>query len=342
MFKNSPINRKRTPPILSIKTHSIKTLDEIDQAVHELQLYALERGMIPIVGVISRPLKDGKHEILGFGHNELADGIPGVHGETGAIKNMGRITNGYTDLVVTSSLSPCPFCQCTLAKQLGIKSIRILDDKNYLPDKTDYEKAGITPEINSHIDIEKIFKTWVENSRNKILWNRDIGIPTGKTRLPYQFTEDELIKLINRAERIALEGMSLGEAPIGALIVDNIGQVVSSSYPRIIIDNDPSNVAAMAAWRAAGSRDDWGSHTLILTNGPDHIAYSMFKVFNFGQLIVGSDSLYQGQLTQISKLGKEVTVLNQSHLCDTPLQGWINQNNDLLVKEYLGSDWNRS
>jgi hypothetical protein len=135
---------------LSFQKHDLLSLPDLDDAVHEIQLYALEKGMIPIAAIISRPLADGRHEVLGFGHNELADGIPGVHGETGAVKGMGRIVGGYSDLVATSSLSPCPFCQCTLVRQLGIKTVRILDDLNYRPDKSDYEKAGITPIVQAH------------------------------------------------------------------------------------------------------------------------------------------------------------------------------------------------
>jgi hypothetical protein len=76
---------------LSLKKHDIVTLQELDDAVHEVQLWALSKGMIPIAAIISRPLDAQRHEVLGFGHNELADGIPGVHGETGAVKGMGGL-----------------------------------------------------------------------------------------------------------------------------------------------------------------------------------------------------------------------------------------------------------
>src|SRR4051812_30477589 len=105
---------------LPFKKGSILTERDLDDAVHAVQLRALSLGMIPISGVMSRRVKKSKHQILGFGFNHLREGIPGVHGETGAIMNMGRIKTGYRDIVATSSLNPCPFCQRTLAAHLGV------------------------------------------------------------------------------------------------------------------------------------------------------------------------------------------------------------------------------
>ncbi|MEY4668053.1 MAG: hypothetical protein RL518_752 [Pseudomonadota bacterium] len=324
---------------LSFAKHDILTLAELDDAVHEVQLHALEKGMIPIAAIISRPLSDGRHEVLGYGHNELADGIPGVHGETGAVKGMGRIVSGYGDLVATSSLSPCPFCQCTLARQLGIKTVRILDDLNYRPDKSDYEKAGITPVVLSHVKIEQTFARWVNDPRNDVLWKRDIGIPTGPTAEPRKFSPEELKTLMRRALRLAQEGERAGEIPIGALVVDELGQVVGAGHARVIADNDPSKVAAMSAWRNSGSRNDWGRHTLVATHGPDPIAYSMFTIFGFGQLIVGSDALYGGEIDGVRALGKPVVMLGMGEECDAALRLWLGRNPVARAREYLGVSW---
>ncbi len=327
-------------PTLNLRKGDILTEQQLDDGVHSVQLYALARGMIPIAGIISRPLYDGRHEILGFGHNELADGVPGVHGETGAVKNMGRISGGYGDLVATSSLSPCPFCQCTLARHMGIKTVRILDDRNYRPDKSDYEKVGIKPVIKSHPRIEETFARWVNDPKNEVLWSRDIGIASGPKKPPRTFTREEILAHTDRACRLAQEGIEAGEAPIGAVIVDDLGQVVGAGYSRIFTDNDPSKVAAMTAWRNAGSRDDWSRCTLVLSCGPDNIAYSMFKIFNFGQLIVGSQDVFTGKLEEVRALGKSV-VVDTNRSSDSALKGWITKTELGVVQEYLGADYKR-
>jgi len=323
---------------LGLSKGDILSEQELDEAVHLVQIYALDRGMIPIAGIITRPLPDGDHQILGLGHNELADGIPGVHGETGAVKNMGRIYGGYADLVATSSLSPCPFCQCTLARHMGIKTVRILDDKNYRPDKSDYEKVGIKPVIKSHAGIEATFASWVNDPKNQVIWSRDIGIASGGKKAPKSFSPEEVRALTDRACRLAKEGGFFKEAPIGALIVDDLGQVVGAGFPRIGIDNDPSKVAAMTAWRNSGSRDDWNRCTLVLSCGPDNIAYSMFKVFNFGQLIVASDKIFAGRVAEVRSLGRTV-IVDSNGGADETLANWLATESMATTREYLGADF---
>lgn len=323
---------------LNLSKGDVLTEQELDDALHRVQLSALERGMIPIAGIISRPLDDGRHEVVGFGNNELADGIPGVHGETGAVKNMGRIPGGYEELFATSTLSPCPFCQCTLARHLGIKTIRILDDRNYRPDKSDYEKLGIQPIIRSHPKIEETFARWVHDPKNSTLWARDIGVPSGPRNKPKEFSPEEIRRLTERVCRIARDGAAAGEAPLGALIVDDLGQVVGSGYARIVTDNDPSKVAAMTAWRNAGSRDDWGRCTLVLSSGVDSIAFSMFKVFNFGQLVIASDEIFEGRLNDVRALGCPVTI-DTNTAADSLLRHWLDTVCLLLAREYLGAEF---
>ena len=170
---------------LTIANGDILTEWQLDDAVHQVQLHALSLGMIPIAGIMSRRRADGRHEVLGFGWNHLREGIPGVHGETGAIMNMGRIRGGYRDVIVTSSLSPCPFCQHTLALHLGIREIRILDAVNYTPDFAGYKKVGLMPAISNHPKIAATFRKWVGDPKNATLWNRDIGIWNRKHAAPF-------------------------------------------------------------------------------------------------------------------------------------------------------------
>lgn len=322
----------------------IISTEELDHKVYQLQKYALSLGMIPISSIISSKMPDENHQILGGGFNLLRDGIPGVHGETGAIMNMGRIPGGYKDLIATSSLSPCPFCQSCLARQMGIKTIRILDDVNYIPDKSGYLEAGITPIIRSYPPIENLFKTWVTNSENRILWNRDIGIPEGKRQAPFTpACKQDWQKYVDRAKRLAQEALDYHEAPIGAVIVDELGEVAGSGFAKIRTENDPSKTAAVSAWRNCGSRNDWAGYTLVLSAGPDHIAYSMFKIFGLGQLVVGSTKSYPGQTEAVSKLIHPrdsrlipVHVLDDSSV-DALLDQWKKDKAEWEIAEYLGT-----
>jgi tRNA(Arg) A34 adenosine deaminase TadA len=325
-----------------IRTGDILTEQELDDAVHACVLHALGLGMIPIAGIMSERQSDGRHKVVGFGWNRLREGIPGIHGETGAIVNMGRLTNGYRHLTATSSLSPCPFCQASLALHLGVKEIRILDASNYKPDFSGYAKVGLVPSVHEHAGIVQTFGQWVRDPANAVIWNRDIGEWSGPVSAPFDITKhaNRVDALMRLAHQKAAEGEQNGEAPIGAVIVDSFGEVIGAGHPKILTNNDPSALAAMVAWRACGARDHWKDKTLFLTCGPDHIAYSMFHIFKFGQLVVASDRVFAGQIDAVRKLGVPVKTIDDAS-SDNRLQAWIRRVQNLR-NEYLGaSETNR-
>jgi len=293
--------------------------------------------MIPIAGIMSRRVDD-KHEIVGFGWNHLREGIPGIHGETGAIMHMGRREGGYGDLVATSSLSPCPFCQCCLALHLGVREIRILDAVNYTPDLEGYKKVGLNPGVSNHPKIAATFRKWVRDPKNATIWNRDIGIWNRKHAPPFDVRRNRsrTREVMQIAKQKAREGLNAGEAPIGAAVIDAQGEIIGAGHAKIVTNNDPSMVPAMSAWRACGAREHWKDKTLFLTAGPDHIAYSMFHIFNFGQLVVASDKVFPGRLPDVKKLKVPLQVMRDEEM-DKQLARWMNQTSKSRVAEYLGA-----
>jgi tRNA(Arg) A34 adenosine deaminase TadA len=332
----------------SISRGTVVSLPDLDDAVHRLQKEALESGMIPIAAILSQPLRDGRHRVLGAGWNHLAEGIPGIHGETGAIINMGRRAEGYSDIVATSSLSPCPFCQCTMVRHMGIREVRILDDLNYRPDKRSYAGLDASVESLSHKKIERTFKDWLKTMEHRVLWARDIGEFSGNISEPFPLAKKprRLKQALGLAHAKAAEAAARGEAPIGAVILDAQGEVIGCGGSGVALHDDPSCVAAMSAWRACGAREHWMDKTLVLTAGPDPIAFSMFKIFNFGQLIVASDQVFAGDLDAVRALNRDKTrsrriavKLLADRTSDPLLSRWIRDHPAGLVQEYLGVQW---
>jgi tRNA(Arg) A34 adenosine deaminase TadA len=316
---------------------------QLDDALYAIVKRALARGMIPIAGIISKLQSDGKHEVLGYGWNRLREGIPGIHGETGAVMNTGRLREGYGNVVATSSLSPCPFCQRTLACHLGVSAIRVLDWSNYTPDLKDYQAVGLRPTIKEHRGIVQLFKKWIAAKENQTIWSRDIGQWPRRCDPPVQragLSECRKGAIVDLLDDLAIIAAQSNEVPIGALVLDRFGEVIGADYAKIASHNDPSAVAAMSAWRACGARDHWRDKTLVLSAGPDHIAYSMFKVFNFGQLVVLSDAIFRGQLDAVRRLGVPVKVWAKRN-CDKHLADWIKRSPIGTRREYLGVDYNR-
>jgi tRNA(adenine34) deaminase len=317
----------------------VLTEAQLDDAVHAVQLQALGLGMIPIAGIMSKRLGDGRHEVVGFGWNHLREGIPGIHGETGAIMNMGR-REDYGQLVATSSLSPCPFCQNTLACQLGIKEVRVLDVTNYKPDFSGYAKVGLSPSVHEHAKTIETFRQWVTDPANATIWNRDIGVFDGHVPPVFDVRKNStrIAQVMAIAQHKAHEALHAEEAPIGAVVIDALGEVIGAGHSEIISHNDPSRVAAMSAWRACGAREHWMDKTLVLTCGPDHIAYSMFHIFRFGQLVIASDAVFAGQTDAVRRLGVPVHVQHDTS-CDEALKMWVAKAPKSHAREYLGSDY---
>jgi tRNA(adenine34) deaminase len=223
---------------------------------------------------------------------------------------------------------------------MGIKHIRILDATNYKPDFSGYAKVGLSPLVSGHPGVIQTFRKWVRDRRNAPIWNRDIGICKGKVARPFDVKRHKFRtrELMDLAEQKAIEGEQAGEAPIGAVIVDSFGEVIGCGHPKIVINNDPSAVAAMSAWRACGARDHWKDKSLLLTCGPDHIAYSMFHIFNFGQLVVVSDKVFAGRTEDVRRLGVPVHVLRRT-AADGMLKRWIAAQRNVRADEYLGADF---
>lgn len=331
------------PIPLDLKKGDILTERELDDAVHAVQLRALSLGMIPIAGIMSR--RTGKpreklHEVLGFGFNHLREGIPGIHGETGAVMNTGRLEGGYRDVIATSSLNPCPFCQRTLACHLGCSEVRILDTVNYSPDLDSYRAVGLKPTLLHHKPTVDTFKRWVTDPANATIWNRDIGLYNVPTTPPFPVLPNRprIDELMSLAHHKAAQALTAGEAPMGAVIIDAWGEVLSAGHAKILANNDPSMVAAMSAWRGCGARDHWKDKTLLLTAGPDHIAYAMFHIFDFGQLVIASDKLFPGQLADVIALGKPVHVLKDT-TSDRLFKSWLKLETPQRIREYLGADF---
>lgn len=316
----------------------ILTEPELDHAVYRLIKEAQQRGMIPIAGIVSELVSNRRHRVLGFGWNRLREGIVGIHGETGAIMSAGRLAQGYDRLVVTSSLNPCEFCQRLMMNHLGVRRVRILDDQNLCCDWSIYREAGAELDVVPHRGVIRLFGRWQADSANQNTWARDIGDLPKKIRVagrPFDLSHDSDAR--KRAVKLVVElsdrGQANPEAPIGAAVLDQFGEVIGAGHGMIVRNNDPSAVAAMAAWRACGAREHWRDKTLVITGGLDEIAYSMFAVFRFGQLMLVGKPMVGNQLIARLKC-PIVRVRGEVHL-NTELTEWSRRHPD-IAREYFG------
>jgi tRNA(Arg) A34 adenosine deaminase TadA len=328
---------------------TLLSLKDIDNLVHSVQLRALAIGQIPISGVVSREAGKGKHELLGYGHNLLRSGLPGIHGETGAVISAGRLGEAWKGVTLTSSLNPCNFCQRLVCLHLGVRQVRILDSVNLAVEYLGYREAKVSPKREHHKAVANVFHQWVTNPANRDIWNRDIGLYEVPVARPFDVTAgrerlDAVLALATDVARRAHDASS-DIPPVGAAIIDAHGEVLSVGHSRIPLDDDPSATASMVAWRNAGSREHWKDKTLVLAGtGPDHIAYAMASVFQLGQIVTTEEAARQLPL-QLEALktrvpGVKVEVLKTAKSPLSPrLRDWFAQTTEHRIREELGADF---
>lgn len=103
---------------------------------------SLLEGGCPIGAVI---VNNATKQIVGKGHNTLVqDNHPYNHGETGAIKDAGRLDFSQTTLY--TSLSPCVVC-ATLLYMRGFNRVVVGDTTNASGSETLLQKKGVQVEV---------------------------------------------------------------------------------------------------------------------------------------------------------------------------------------------------
>lgn len=323
----------------------LSNITTIGEAVCLAQQDALRRGQIPIVGALVKVVRPGVGKILALGSNRLADGLYGVHGEQGPFLTLGRrLGEEAGQCVMYSSLHPCQFCQHQLF-HTGIKTVHALDVANWAPSDTRYDELGMAFITHSHSGCEATFKPWIEDSKYQSgIWLEDIGIVPGQDQQPVAVTPEFVKKVAGNALRLAEIGYNFGEAPIGALLIDHNGEIISESRGRIVTDNESTLVPAMAAWRGlrrvAGRPRSWRGTTIFLTTGPDAIVEGMVRGFNFGQVVVMSSRVYEGRLKSLKEKLRDRLIVLDDQRGDPLLAEWIRTiRGDYLLKEYLGADF---
>jgi tRNA(adenine34) deaminase len=90
---------------------------------------------------------------------------------------------------------------------------------------------------------------------------------------------------MQQALEIAKSALASGDVPVGALILNPAGEVISTGFNRREIDNDPSAHAEIIALReAAIANSSWrlDGHTIVVTMCAGAISQARIKTLVFG------------------------------------------------------------
>src|SRR5512137_494975 len=142
-------------------------MDIIMRAAIEEALKGLKEGGVPIGAVL---VEDGK--IIGRGRNKrVQQGDQLMHAEIDCLRNA-RLTGGYHNTVLYSTLMPCYLCAGAVV-QFGIKKV-IVGESRTFPGAEQFMRDHGVEVINlDNAECIELMENFIRDKPE--LWNEDIG-----------------------------------------------------------------------------------------------------------------------------------------------------------------------
>jgi cytosine deaminase len=101
-----------------------------------------------------------------------------------------------------------------------------------------------------------------------------------------------------------------GGIPIGSVLVDADGNVVSAGHNERVQSGDPTAHAEMVAIRRAGRRRDWNRLTLVSTLSPCAMCSGTAILYRIPTVIIGENRTFQGEEEWMRQHGVFIRVLD--------------------------------
>ena len=135
-------------------------------------------------------------------------------------------------------------------------------------------------------------------------------------------------------EAIAQAEKSWGEGgiPIGSVLVNRGGEIVSRGHNERVQTGDPTAHAEVVCFRKAGRRRDWAELTLVSTLSPCIMCTGTTLLFGVKTVVVGENSTFIGAEDLMRSNGVKVSVLNDKR-CIKLMQRLQNEKPDLWAED---------
>ena len=101
-----------------------------------------------------------------------------------------------------------------------------------------------------------------------------------------------------------------GGIPIGSVLVDSTGEIVSRGHNLRVQTGDPTAHAEMSCIRSAGRRRDWRSLTLVSTLSPCPMCSGAAILFKIPRVVIGENRTFTGAEHWMRDHGIELTIVN--------------------------------
>src|SRR5215510_3293830 len=116
-------------------------------------------------------------------------------------------------------------------------------------------------------------------------------------------------QLLQEAIAEARLGLSQGGIPIGSVLVDRHGKIISRGHNLRVQTGDPTAHAEVVCIRNAGRRTDWHKLTLVSTLSPCIMCTGTSLLHRIPKVIVGENVTFKGAEHLFAAQGVELSVL---------------------------------
>jgi cytosine deaminase len=138
----------------------------------------------------------------------------------------------------------------------------------------------------------------------------------------------DLQALLQAALEEAQLGLREGGLPIGSVLAEANGRVVSRGHNLRVQSGDPTAHAEVVCIRNAGRRRDWSQLTLVSTLSPCVMCTGTTLLFRIPHVVVGENRNFMGAEDLFRQHGVSLAVLQDS-TCIQMMRDFIRDHADL-------------
>src|SRR5437868_3760957 len=126
----------------------------------------------------------------------------------------------------------------------------------------------------------------------------------------------------------ARQGLAEGGIPIGSVLTDANGKILSRGHNLRVQTGDPTAHAEVVCIRNAGRRTDWHRLVLVSTLSPCIMCAGTSLLYKIPKVVIGENRTFQGAEDLFAKHGV-VCVVMQDRECIAMMREFIQKNPNL-------------
>lgn len=134
--------------------------------------------------------------------------------------------------------------------------------------------------------------------------------------------------LLREAILEARLGLSEGGIPIGSVLADSTGKIISRGHNLRIQTGDPTAHAEVVCIRNAGRRRDWHKLVLVSTLSPCIMCTGTALLYKIPKVIIGENQTFKGAEDLFAANGVQLSVIQDSESIEM-MQAFIKARPDI-------------